>query len=299
MRQRDDFPTTSPIPAVTVVVPAHLSTATDLAHLDEQLAALAAQDYRGALEVLVADNGSPVDLRDHLAHRDFGDLKVRHVDASAERGASAARNIGAAHADTPILLFCDHDDRVRPDWASRLVEFLGDDHDVVSSAVEGRTLNTANPRHAAEVPAPEDFQPPGATAPTLLAGSMACRTTAFRELGGFDTGYTANEDVEFGWRAHRAGYRTGFLPAALVAYRYRTTFRAGYRQGRARGIGLARLHRDHPRNGLPPIRFPVQLLTLAVLAVNPRLTTEERGLLLGITVGQTTGGLRYRTLRWW
>src|SRR5436305_2213629 len=115
---------------------------------------------------------------------------------------------------------------------------------------------------------------------------MACRAAVYRKLGGLDTGYHGNEDVEFGWRAHQAGFRVGYLPAALVAYRYRHGFRAGFRQGRARGLGLARLHADFPRNGLPAARLPALVLTLLVVSLNPRPVREERGLLLGITVGQ-------------
>ncbi|MFI5781092.1 glycosyltransferase [Nocardia sp. NPDC051570] len=285
--------------AISVVIPAHVHTAAGVAYLDEQLHALADQDYPGPMEVIVADNGSPIDLRTHLARSPLrARLDLRYADASATRGASHARNAGADQATGEILLFCDHDDRVYPDWASSLIAFLDNGYDIVSSAVEGSTLNTANPRKAAEIPAPDQFQPQGVVAPTLVGCSMACRTEAYRALGGLDITYAANEDVEFGWRASLSGYRVGYLPTALVAYRYRTEFRAGYRQGRARGIGLARLHAEFPGNGLPAIRFPLLLLTLAVLTINPCLVREERGLLMGITVGQLTGGLRHRTLLW-
>jgi GT2 family glycosyltransferase len=135
--------------------------------------------------------------------------------------------------------------------------------------------------------------------PTLVGSSMAGRAEVYRELGGMNTDYPANEDVEFGWRAAAAGFRVGFLPLALVAYRYRPSFRAGLRQGRSRGLGLARLNAEFPENGLPPIRFPLLLLTFVAVSANPKAVREERGLLLGITVGQLIGGIRYRSLRWW
>ncbi|MCM6773806.1 glycosyltransferase [Nocardia sp. CDC159] len=287
-----------PQPTVSIVIPTHLANPADLALLDVQLAALAAQTFDGPFEVLVADNNSAVDLRSHVAaHPLRARLSLRYVDAGGPRGAAHARNAGAAVATGEILLFCDHDDRVYPQWAARLVEFLEQDLDVVGSAVEGRSLN--RPRAVADVPPPERFQAPGLFAPQIVGGSMGVRAQVYRKLGGLDVGYAANEDVEFGWRAHREGYRVGFLPEALVAYRYRHGFRAGYRQGRPRGRTLARLQGEYPDSGMPPIRLPLLLLTLVVVGGNPRLTGEERGLLLGITVGQLRGGLRYRTLRLW
>ncbi|WP_169814174.1 glycosyltransferase [Nocardia mexicana] len=288
------------VPSVSVVIPAHVTTAESLGFLDVQLAALAEQDYSGPFEVVIADNGSPIGLRDHVAGHSLKQrLSLRYVDASGDRGAAYARNIGAAEASGDVLLCCDHDDRVYPEWIRRLVEFLDTGYDLVSCAVEGRSLNRDNPRTVADMAEPEAFQPPGVVVPIVLGGSMACRAEVYRKVGGLDVTYPANEDVEFGWRVHRHGFRVGYLPAALVAYRYRPGFRAGLRQGRARGLGLARLNAEYPGNGLPEIRLPIVLRDLFRVGTARGLVGEERGLLLGILIGQVRGGLRYRTLRWW
>ncbi|WP_024799646.1 glycosyltransferase family 2 protein [Nocardia sp. BMG51109] len=284
---------------VSVVVPAHVTSIESRKLLDVELDALAGQDHSGSFEVIVADNDSPVGLREHIEGHSLRDrLNLRYVDASGARGAAHARNVGAEQASGEILLFCDHDDWVYPEWMRRLIAFLETGYDLVSSAVEGRTLNRHNPRKVAEVPPPESFQPAGVAVPVVVAGSMACRAEVYRKTGGLDETYPANEDVEFGWRVHRQGYRVGYLPAALVAYRYRRGFRAGLRQGRPRGRGLARLHADYPGNGLPEIHLPILLRDLMGLTVARGLTGEERGLLMGILLGQLTGGLRHRTLHW-
>src|SRR6476469_9044416 len=91
--------------------------------LDEQLAALAAQDGDVDFEVIVADNGSTDDLPG-VVERWSDTLDVRTVDASARRGPSAARNIGATASTAPLLLFCDADDIATSNWVSSLAAAL-------------------------------------------------------------------------------------------------------------------------------------------------------------------------------
>lgn len=293
------MPATEPT-MTSVVIPAHIVTDADRSHLDEQLAALAEQDHDGEFEVVVADNRSAPGLEAHLANHPLrARLNLRCVPASETVGAAHARNIGAEHATGDVLLFCDHDDRVHPDWMRRMLSFLDEGYDLISCAVEGHSLNAGNRRGIAEVPAPDQFQPAGVFAPVIVGCAMACRANVYRKLGGIDITYAANEDLAFGWKAHREGFRTGFLPEALVAYRYRRGFGPGLRQGRARGIGLARLNAEFPDNGLPRIHLPEVLIRLVRLTFTRGLTGEERGLLMGVGVGQLRGGLRHRTLHWW
>ncbi|PXX64117.1 glycosyl transferase family 2 [Nocardia tenerifensis] len=285
--------------SVSIVIPTYIGTAESRDLLDVQLDALTRQDYRGKFDVVIADNGSPIDVRTHIEnHPARNRLKVEWIDASGASGAAFARNAGADRASGEILLFCDHDDRVYPNWVSRMVEFIDEGYDLTCSAVEGDSLNAENPRRVAAIPAPDKFQPPGVYASVIIGTSMACRAEVYRKLGGQDVSFAANEDLEFGWRAHREGYRLGYLPEALVAYRYRRGFRPGYRQGRSRGIGLARLNAEFPGNGLPEIHLPEVLLRMIRLPFTRGLAAEERGLMIGLAVGQFRGGLRHRTMHW-
>ncbi|MEV6554681.1 glycosyltransferase family A protein [Nocardia sp. NPDC051756] len=285
--------------SVSIVIPTYIGTAEGRDLLDVQLDALTRQDYRGEFDVLIADNGSPVDVQAHIeSHAARDRLGLRYVDASGTSGAAFARNVGAGQATGETLLFCDHDDRAHPNWISRMVGFLDEGYDLTCSAIEGDSLNAEHPRHVANIPAPDQFQPPGVYAPVIVGTSMACRAEVYRKLGGQDVSYAANEDLEFGWRAHREGYRLGYLAEALVAYRYRQGFRPGYRQGRSRGIGLARLHAEFPKNGLPEIHLPEVMLRMIRLPFTRGLVPEERGLMIGLAVGQFRGGLRYRTMHW-
>ncbi|MFI6999643.1 glycosyltransferase [Nocardia sp. NPDC050175] len=285
--------------SVSIVIPTYVATAEGRDLLDIQLDALARQDYPGEFDVVIADNGSPVDVRVHIENHQVRDrLKLQYVDASGRSGAAFARNVGAGSATGEVLLFCDHDDRAYPSWISRMVEFLDEGYDLTCSAIEGDSLNADHPRLVANIPAPDQFQPLGVYAPVIIGTSMACRAEVYRKLGGQDVSYAANEDLEFGWRAHREGYRLGYLAEALVAYRYRRGFRPGYRQGRSRGLGLARLNGEFPKNGLPEIHLPEVLLRMIRLPFTRGLVAEERGLMIGLAVGQFRGGFRHHTMHW-
>lgn len=277
-------------PSVSVIIP----TRNRRHFLDVQLVALAQQIYDGELEVVIADNGSTDGTPEHIVGHPLRDrLNMRWVDASEQQGVSYARNIGAEHASGDLLLFCDDDDRVHENWISSLIEFLDTGYDVVGSGVE---LHTMNPDRQLQPQQPQQAPQPS-YAPALSGCSLACRAPVYRKLDGMDPTWESNEDVHFGWRAHRDGFRVGFLPDALVGYRLRTGFKECFGQGRSRAIGLERLKVEFPEHGLDSVRFFWTVVGVSLYAIDPRRTGAERGALLGVAVGSLLGGLRYRTLK--
>jgi glycosyltransferase involved in cell wall biosynthesis len=196
----------------------------EAAHLDEQLAALAAQEYEGAWEVVVADNGSTDDTRAR-AQAWTERLRLRIVDASARRGPGAARNDGVAAAAGDALAFCDGDDIVAPGWLAAHAHAL-DEADLVAGAIaffdERRELG---------------LPPVPTRAPTLLGwlpyaggGNASVWRTAFEGVGGFPERNPCGEDVEFSWLVQLAGLTFAYQPAAVVHRRTRSGTRAQLRQ---------------------------------------------------------------------
>ncbi|WP_415974023.1 glycosyltransferase [Rhodococcus sp. 077-4] len=278
---------------VSVVVPAH--NAGNL--LNVQVAALASQDYDGRFEIVIVDNNSTDQSVDRLEGVNIT-APIRIVRAHDGVGPAYARNRGADAAKGELLLFCDADDEVHHDWVRKMVEFQrAGAYDIVTSAVEGRSLNPTGHRKIAEIAPPEKFQSPKFFAPIVVGCSFGCTAAAYRALGGIDETYRANEEVEFGWRAVHSGYRVGYLPEALVAYRYRVGFRAGFEQGTSRGSSFARLAHAFPKSGLPTQSVTRLVRELLWLGVTRGATAEERGLLIGIALGRLRGGITYRTLR--
>lgn len=273
MSESDVFATVRTPPQLVAVVIAALNVRSVI---DVQLTALARQDYAGAVEVVVADNGSSDGLEEHLRRHPLRDaLRLRWVDASDARGVSHARNVGVAHSTGDFVAFCDADDRVHPDWLRHLTA-AAIHHDAVAGALDGSPLSSE--RAVAWRPlSDKSVQPTSANAqfPWGGGGNMSIWREVFDEIGGWSTEYTyALEDMEFSWRLRLRGHSLGWEPRAVVDYRLRDDLRSLCRQSFAYGRGEAQLYRDHRATCMSgrPVPYLVLLLVLLVIR-NPLLPT--------------------------
>jgi glycosyltransferase involved in cell wall biosynthesis len=205
---------------LTVVVPVH----NEAVHIDEQLAALAAQTYTGEWELIVADNGSTDDTRARAEA--WGDrLPLRVVDASARRGCGPAKNQGVAAATGDAFLFCDGDDVVAPGWLAAHAAAL-ERAAIVAGAIVTFTDG-----------APITTKPVPTRAPTLLGwlpyaqgANSSVRREAYERAGGFNEANPYAEDVELSWRVQLDGGTFAYAPDAVVHKRVPAGTRALLRQ---------------------------------------------------------------------
>jgi GT2 family glycosyltransferase/peptidoglycan/xylan/chitin deacetylase (PgdA/CDA1 family) len=173
------------------------------------------------------------------------------------QGAAAARNTGARAAAGEVLLFLDDD--MEPDPG------LLAEHD--RSHREGGELVIGDlPVHPNSPPGllswgvgfwaqtrRERLTAPGAEVglDDLLTGQMSISREAFDRLGGFDTSFTreglfGGEDIDFGYRALKAGLRVVFNPEAR-SYQYYDVDPAAYlRRSRESGRSEEELVLKHP-----------------------------------------------------
>lgn len=216
--------------------------------LGAQLAALSRQRVDADWEVLVADNGSTDGTRalaEAWADRLPG---LRVIDASAHRGAGAARNAGVAAATGRDVLFCDADDVVADDWLAAMHRALGQQA-FVAGRFAGDQLNSPRVLRSRTLPQQDGLQYsahlPGL--PHAGAGNLGVRRALFRAVGGFDPGALFLEDTDLCWRLQLAGVGLAWVPEAVVQVRLRGTLRSALSQGYHYGSGerwLARRYRD-------------------------------------------------------
>lgn len=172
-------------------------------------------------------------------------------------GAAAARNAGAAAATGNILLFLDDDMEAAPDILTAHAESYSDGADAVMGHVPLHPLSPTNflsrgvggwaERRRRRLAKPD------ATLNLfdLLTGQLSVRRDVFFRLGGFDGEFTrdgtfGDEDLDFGYRLLREGYRVVFNAAAVSQQRYVVTPRAYLRQWHEAGRADVRFARKHP-----------------------------------------------------
>lgn len=229
---------------LSVVIAAHNAADT----LAQQLAALSRQQVDARWEVLVADNGSTDHTRQLAAAWADRLPGLRVIDASARRGAGAARNIGVAAATGRDVVFCDADDIVADGWLAALHSALRH-RSFVAGRFDDGLLNSPRVRRSRTLPQRDGLQR-SAHLPGLWhagAGNLGVRRELFRAVGGFDPDALFLEDTDLCWRLQLAGVPLVWTPEALVHVRLRGTLRSAFSQGYHYGSGerwLARRYRD-------------------------------------------------------
>lgn len=213
---------------LSVIIPCAGSART----LPDQLEALTRQEWQGAWEVILSDNGPSTGLEE--VAKQFRDRlpELRIIDSSDKAGASHARNVAAAIATGDYLLFCDADDKVADHWIAALAHALKA-HDFVASRLVVEEIN--EPWVVASRPMIMETQREGLMnflgyLPWAGAGTIGIKRSIFLEAGGFDESLSALEDVDFCWRVQLAGTDLVFVREAEIHYRLRADLAGIYRQ---------------------------------------------------------------------
>lgn len=218
---------------LAVIVPAFDAAET----IPTQLRALATGGYGGRWEVVVVNDAcrdDTVAIAESTAAA--AGLELRVVSTGRRSGPSLARNAGVALTDAPVLLFCDADDQVSPGWVDCMAHHLATSP-IVTGRLRSDVLND---------PLLARSRGPGDGAPTFLglfpsvsSGNMGVRREAWKIVGEFDPDLHAFEDAEWAGRAALAGMDVTWVPEAVVDYRFRTSARDLWRQGRRYGANRA------------------------------------------------------------
>jgi glycosyltransferase involved in cell wall biosynthesis len=268
--------------------------------LPVQLGALARETWQGWWEVVIADNGSTDGTR--KVAEGFTDRLPRLlvVDASARRGASYARNMGARSASGESFLFLDADDEIAPGYLPAMSEALAR-HDFVAACRDSESLNMDWVRLSRQSHPYEGFRNFYGFLPHAGGTRIGVRRSIFESVGGFDEDLLRGEDVDFCWRVQLAGIPLRVVPEAITRVRYPDSFRRMYRQARLSGSGDALLYRRYRVAGMPGRSIRDGLRDwLRLVQRLPRIRGKSGWARwvrrLGQRVGRLEGSLRYRVL---
>jgi len=228
-------------PALSIVIAAFNAVRT----LGAQLEVLSHQAASVPVQILVCDNGSSDGTADLVREWMRRHSAIELVDASARRGPAAARNVGALHAQAPLLAFCDADDVVAEDWIATMYAAVRRDDFVAGVATRLRLGSSPHdPRYY-------EFGPYRISRfPHLLAAAannLGVRRSVFEGVGGFDESLRTGEDDDLCWRIQLAGHRLVTHPEVTITAGARDGLPAIFAQGFGYGRGDRQLLHKYAR----------------------------------------------------
>lgn len=287
-----------PVPdLVSVVMPIFNGAAT----LDVALEALAAQDFDGRWELVLVDNHSTDDTRARCLRWLPRFDRAVIVSAHTRQGVSYARNTGVLNSRGEFVAVCDADDAAETSWLRELVD--GARHgDVVCGHLRRRNaLNTGDAFPEFET---EDVDAPLPVKldylPFASGANMGVWRDVFDIVDGWDESFFLGaDDIDFSWRAQRAGYHLHWQPTAVIDYRLRVGNRAIVRQRFHYGRTDAQLAARYADVvAADELRVPVnvtvtRLVRLARSTAIGRTPPHQAASLMAYTVGRAVGQRRY------
>ena len=244
----------------------------EAAHIRAVLAQLCDQTLApDRYEILVVDGYSDDDTRALVL---AAAARHPHIHLLYNPGITSGcgRNVGAAHARAPHVLFVDGHCRIesRTMLASAAAAFrrgelcLSRPQPLIAEGVSlfQRAVALARSSRLGHHAGSKIFEADCGHCNPLSAGCGYARRL-YEELGGIDESFDAGEDLEFNLRAHRRGVAAYHDADLTVSYFPRAGWRALFRQLYRYGHGRARMARKHPGT----LSAPASLLAFCVAGV--------------------------------
>jgi GT2 family glycosyltransferase len=194
--------------------------------LCDTLKYLLAQTY-SKLEIIIVDQTPQHQPATEAFLRELASAgRMKHV-CTMTHGLTVARNVGIEHAQGEVILFCDDDVIVGPDWVASHAE------NYLDPTIGGVTGQVLEPNQT-----PGDVKPIGRITycgrlienfysihrmdvEYVKGGNMSFRRTVAHKVGLFDTRFgnpAFLEETDFAFRVRKLGYRIVFDPQASMRH---------------------------------------------------------------------------------
>lgn len=187
-------------------------------------------------EIILVDDGSNDGSAEAAERAGRGAAIPLRVLRQANRGVSAARNSGMAHARGDVLAFLDADDQWPSDSLQARVSALGSEIDLVYGRVRIRDDRGTVSGNALELAG-------------RLAGSLLVRRSVFANLGGFDERLRTAETIDWVARCNDAGVSTAYVDTVVLerVVHGGNMMAMGHHEDRLAALRMAVMRRRAPR----------------------------------------------------
>jgi glycosyltransferase involved in cell wall biosynthesis len=242
----------------------------EIDHIDECLRSLAAQDYPGPLEIVIADGASDDGTAERLRH--WSDKIDFVVVDNPRRTQSVGLNLAAAAGSGDILVRADGHSVYAEDYVRRNVDALLGTDAVAAGGLMSPSGDTPFSRAVAAAMrtplaiGPGRFHHAAAARPTDTVYLGAFRRDDFEALGGyrhFPSQVAEDADLYYRWR--RQGRTIWLDPAIVSTYRPRRSLGALWRQAYRWGKGKAEMW--YTNGELPYLRPLIPMALVVALAL--------------------------------
>jgi succinoglycan biosynthesis protein ExoA len=250
----------------------------EAAHIEHLVADIAAQDFEGEIEILVADGGSTDGSVERLqAAADRNGVAVT-VLANRDRWVAPALNACIQKAKGDLLVRVDCHTRYPADYIRKLAAAAEETgawcvggvvvpigHTPTERAVACATASPFGGVHWSR----RDRSAERVEVDTVYCGAF--RAEAFRQAGLYDQSLVRNQDDEFSLRLRRAGGRVVLDPSIRAYYTPRGSYRGAFRQYYEYGFWKVAVMKKHGQivsfRSLIPLAFVGSIGAFALAGV--------------------------------
>lgn len=244
------------LPTATVVIP----TQRRASYLDVALDSIGPQAAAAGAEVLVVSDGPDLPTEAvSWRHR------VRRLELPADSGLNAARNAGAAAAQSELVVFVDDDVEASGGWLDALLEAAArqPEYEVFGGPIIPRL--EGGPRACGREPPPItalDHGPQDREVDVVWGANMAIRASAVARIGPFDPDLRGRGDEEE-WqiRLRQGGGRVRYVARARLFHRRnRQDSQLGRMTLAAYRLGRTARRFDRRKGSAPRLRSELRVL---------------------------------------
>lgn len=225
------------------------------------------QDYKGKFEIIVVDRST---INYPIINSKIPVTWVKFDPKGKRFTIPHQRNLGVKTSQGDIIAFLDANCLPNKDWLSKLVApIIEEGENIVAGVTLSRHKETINDIGYQKLKTKKYIFESG-------TNNLTFKKEIVKKIGYFDESFDYGSDVEFTWRAVRAGYKIRFVPDAISYHDWGGTKEELGRTllyGSARARILFKHWRTHWQNLLgqdsPVILYPTLILLLPLIFIFP------------------------------